>query len=549
VRHNARLSAENSQIVALIKPVPASAVVAEAMNGLGVAWTVGGLGGLALLGSGPQEWALGVLGMFCGAALSWVSMLRERRRQAALSAPMDIHRFFKDLAKKVDRQAIRTAEISRFIDVLRNLLTSQFAGAQQISAVAEEMTAAVRVIAENAGAAGKTAEQTAARSVLGVGSVKLLTAETSSVDKTAGGVSEALLVLQEQSLRIQGITEVIKGIADRTNLLALNAAIEAARAGEAGRGFAVVAGEVRDLASQTAHATSEIDRMLTQNRAQAEHAVQLMGQLSASTRNIVEKVTSTGTVLREITDCAGESTEQVRRIVEAMNEQVKASQQVSMAIESTRAQLDNAQTAAGVASKDGIELAELAESILGSLGAFTMGDHHDLVRQLSVDTAIKIGGLFEAAIQGGRISEAALFDRKYQPIPNTKPQKFHTQFDRFTDQVLPPIQEAILAQHSFILFAGAVDNNGYFPTHNRRYAQALTGDYQKDLLNNRTKRIFDDRTGSRCGSNKQGFLLQTYKRDTGEVIHDLSAPVWVNGRHWGGFRIGYKARRETDDAA
>ena len=84
-------------------------------------------------------------------------------------------------------------------------------------------------------------------------------------------------------------------------------------------------------------------------------------------------------------------------------------------------------------------------------------------------------------------------------------------------------------------------DNGYFPTHNRKFSQALTGDYEKDLANNRTKRIFSDRTGSRCGSHTDAFLLQTYKRDTGEVMHDMSIPIYVNGRHWGGFRVGYRS--------
>ena len=107
--------------------------------------------------------------------------------------------------------------------------------------------------------------------------------------------------------------------------------------------------------------------------------------------------------------------------------------------------------------------------------------------------------------------------------------------------MLPDIQEPLLQQHSTIAYAGAVDDHGYFPTHNRRYSRALTGNYDIDLANNRTKRIFSDRTGSRCGSSREPFLLQTYKRDTGEVMHDVSAPIYVRGRHWGGFRIGYKS--------
>jgi methyl-accepting chemotaxis protein len=151
----------------------------------------------------------------------------------------------------------------------------------------------------------------------------------------------------------------------------------------------------------------------------------------------------------------------------------------------------------------------------------------------------QIQQLFEQAINDGRISQVALFSDRYEPIANTNPQKYHTSFDRFTDEYLPAIQEPILSRHSNILFAGAVDCRGYFPTHNRKYSQPLTGDYARDLINNRTKRIFKDRTGSRCGSNTAPVLLQTYKRDTGEIIHDLSVPIFVHGRHWGGFRIGF----------
>ncbi len=140
----------------------------------------------------------------------------------------------------------------------------------------------------------------------------------------------------------------------------------------------------------------------------------------------------------------------------------------------------------------------------------------------------------------GELDEKALFSEQYQPISNTKPQKYHTSYDRYTDQHFPAIQEPILQRLPQVLYAGAVDRKGYFPTHNKKFSQPLTGDYEKDLLQNRSKRLFNDRTGSRCGSNTAAMLLQTYKRDTGEILHDLSVPIMVNGRHWGGFRIGFK---------
>ncbi len=91
-----------------------------------------------------------------------------------------------------------------------------------------------------------------------------------------------------------------------------------------------------------------------------------------------------------------------------------------------------------------------------------------------------------------------------------------------------------------IAFVVAVDRNGYLPTHNSRYSQPLTGDRQKDLVNNRTKRIFNDKTGLAAARNTQPYLLQRYFRDTGEVMYDLSVPIFIKDRHWGAIRFGYK---------
>ena len=92
-------------------------------------------------------------------------------------------------------------------------------------------------------------------------------------------------------------------------------------------------------------------------------------------------------------------------------------------------------------------------------------------------------------------------------------------------------------------FAVLVDRNGYLPTHNSRYCQPLTGDFEKDKSGNRTKRLFNDKVGLAAarydGSDGKGYLQQVYERDTGEKMWDISAPVLVKGRHWGAFRIGY----------
>jgi methyl-accepting chemotaxis protein len=74
-----------------------------------------------------------------------------------------------------------------------------------------------------------------------------------------------------------------------------------------------------------------------------------------------------------------------------------------------------------------------------------------------------------------------------------------------------------------------------------RYSQPLTGNLAHDLVNNRTKRIFNDRTGIAAARSKAPYFIQRYQRDTGEVMADRSVPVVVRGEHWGAVRLGYRA--------
>ena len=448
--------------------------------------------------------------------------------------------FLRVLASDVDRQAIGTANISYFIDGLGHSIHEQSNGADKIAGVADNMAANSTGVAENANSAGEAATKTSASCASGRQAVEELVRNFAEMEGTVSSVSSALTVLQQQSKDIQSITNVINSIADQTNLLALNAAIEAARAGEAGRGFSVVADEVRGLASQTTSATSEIAIMLTENHDQSEKAAQVMAGLVANMNTTVEKVKNTGSTLEQIALEAERSDSAMQSIINSLNTQVQDSSEVSKAIGQMSSELSKSKEQTLQAAKDGTVLSQMAESIIGRLGRYDLGTIHDEIRNAAIETAGQIGCLFEEAIRRGEMSMDDFFDRNYVPIEGTSPQKYSTRFDKFTDANLPTIQEPFVQRFDDVLFAGAVDSNGYFPTHNKRYSRPLTGDYATDLVNNRTKRLFDDRTGSRCGSNTEPFLLQTYKRDTGEVIHDLSAPIYVNGRHWGGFRTGYK---------
>ncbi len=156
--------------------------------------------------------------------------------------------------------------------------------------------------------------------------------------------------------------------------------------------------------------------------------------------------------------------------------------------------------------------------------------------------SMMVGKLLEEAIDNGVFSMADAFDTDYQEIPGFNPRKYHTKYDFYLDKAILALEDEFLRDDS-VVFAVAVDRQGYLPTHNTRYQKPLTGDQTKDLIGNRTKRIFNDTVGLAAAENEEGVLKQVYKRDTGVTMWDVSAPILVKGKHWGGFRIGFSLEK------
>ncbi len=147
------------------------------------------------------------------------------------------------------------------------------------------------------------------------------------------------------------------------------------------------------------------------------------------------------------------------------------------------------------------------------------------------------GKVLEEAIDNGVFSVKDAFDTDYEPIGNFDPPKYHTKYDSYMDKAILGLQDEFLLDAS-ILYAVGVDKNGYLPTHNSRYQKPITGDVEKDKVGNRTKRVFNDPIGLKAAQNTTPKYRQIYHRDTGEVIWDISSPIIVKGKNWGGFRIG-----------
>ncbi|MGB5639072.1 MAG: methyl-accepting chemotaxis protein [Sedimenticolaceae bacterium] len=446
-----------------------------------------------------------------------------------------------DLADQGSRIAIASASVSFAADRIRADLQAESRRIDGITDTANRIEAIVNDSADSVAAVAEYAARARQASSAGQRALEGATGQMRTTNEQAQHTSELVAALENKSNQIECITNVISGIAEQTNLLALNAAIEAARAGEQGRGFALVADEVRGLAQKTSEASGEIGTMVNEIGNDIRFAAATMTDLSAAIADGADRTTQMGRHLQEIFADVDSVHGRVQPIADGILANRSEIADIANAIQSAGIHLQEAGAQLGHVSQQGEQLSSMAEIIHGRVLAVGTESLHACMLRTAQSAAQAIEQLFEQAVADEEISDSALFDRDYQPIEGTNPLKHKTRFDDFTDQVLPAIQEPILDFNPQVIYAGAVDDNGYFPTHNRRYAKPLTGNFEKDLVNNRTKRIFSDHTGKRCGSNTEPFLLQTYKRDTGEVVHDISVPIYVNGRHWGGFRMGYKA--------
>jgi methyl-accepting chemotaxis protein len=427
-------------------------------------------------------------------------------------------------------------------------------GSQQQTTAAEaaaeavaEMAGGVRLAAEKAGETARIAQEACEHSSQGQRIVHDASAEIERIARSVEQSAQVVAALGERSEQISGIVKVIHEIADQTNLLALNAAIEAARAGEQGRGFAVVADEVRKLAERTTAATGEISSVIHAIQEETRSAITTIRAGSEQARNGAGLARQAADALQRINEGARQTLDMATEIASTMSEQSGKSGMIAEMVTDIMGLADRNAESSRSTLAEADQLAYLATNLEEVGKVFKLGQAgedarriHERMPVVVQDAARKIGRVLEEAVDRGQIKLDDLFDQNYVPIPNTKPQKFHTRYDELCDRLLPSVQEPYLNGNKEVAYAIACDKRGYVPTHNVRFTQPLTGDEAKDMLGNRTKRIFGDPVGKRCGDHELPFLLQTYRRDTGEIMHDISAPVHVKGRHWGGVRIGYR---------
>lgn len=461
-------------------------------------------------------------------------------------------RAVREIAERFGKLGVEITDISGRIGDVTSQLDGQADGLHRVVVAVEQVTQANRAIQQSAEGAQKTASIVKSGLERVTGAVRQgLNAAQGDIETLTQGaetISHALSEAVASAHKAREASDAIQAITREIQLLSINAGVEAARSGAAGRGFAVIAAAVKQLAEQTREATSASARQLDalvgvvdQLAHKSNENATIARRASEGSRDISQQVGELDSFGRSVVGLIGD----IDAISNPTRENSIAFAKVGQDLKVLVDGVDQSSGDLEQASRRAASLVSISEAILGSIAASGVRTAQSELIATAMATAVEIGRLFEAALERGEVSLADLFDEAYRPTAGTDPVQHMTRFVALTDRVLPPIQERLLGSDKRIVFCAAVDRNGFLPTHNRKYSQAQGPDPVWNNANCRNRRIFDDRTGLAAARNRKPFLLQTYRRDMGGgqflVMEDLSAPILVKGRHWGGFRFGLTA--------
>ena len=325
-----------------------------------------------------------------------MGLLRSRMMQVA--ADLDFTDRFH--VTRMDELGMSADAFNKLLDTLQNNLQSVRAGAQTIASVSnalastatqvasaaqhqssasanmaatvEQMTVSVNHVADRANEANVASAESGRLAVEGKNTISRAASDINNISATVHSAADQIRGLEAKSQQVSQVVQVIKEVAEQTNLLALNAAIEAARAGEQGRGFAVVADEVRKLAERTSHSTEEIASTITAILEGAEVAVKAMEQVVQNVAEGVRGAEEANASITAIGDGSRKAVTLVDEITSAIKEQSVATTNIAQQVEGIAQMAEESSAAAGNTASSAKQLDELSRNLQGIVNAYKL---------------------------------------------------------------------------------------------------------------------------------------------------------------------------------
>ena len=434
-----------------------------------------------------------------------------------------------DVAGYVEKVSERITEHLKMLDGLEEVTTRLLADQARVSDSTDE--------------ARLLSEQAKAKLDAGRGAIEGTIAGFKGLTELIVQLGERMAGFASAMNQVQTVSSTIETIARKTNMLALNATIEAARAGDAGRSFAVVAAEVKKLAHDTRSATSQIALTIGELTREA-------GAVTAEIKTGVERSRAAQAGFGQISDTVREVSEIVGMVDRQTESIAHSTSLIQTSVDRVKAGLSDfagdARDNGGklvTAQKRLAHLEMLSNTMLDTL-ANSGAEIDDTPFILLAQEAMRaIAEASDRGIATGEISEEAVFDRNYVPIPGSNPVQYNNGFADFADKHIRPLLDRFKARDNRIIGSACTDVNGYLPTHLSERCKTPSDDPVWNDEHCRNRRIFMDETTRNAINSDKPAMLATYRMELGEryiPVKNVFVPLWINGKRWGNFELAYR---------